>query len=463
VTGVAQYTISFLLTSAVMSAIILAILVFNMLFTKVFSARLRYAVWLVVLIGLIIPLRPVIGNGLFGVSLPAAAQTQTDDTENLPFSDTLPGTDSTQEINVTERTVTDSNVISPIMIILLIWGIVAFFVFAYHIWHYLRFAKMVWRWGVQTDDEKVLSLLQTVMAETGLSGKKIDLRICGFVSSSMLTGFSRPVILLPEKHFDEDELELIFKHELIHYKRHDLFIKLLSVIAVSVQWFNPFVYWMCAAMQTDGEASCDEAVLQNSDKENRQLYAEVIIGMIGNKPKTMLSACFYGGKSRIKKRLDCIMDTTRKIQKPAVIVLLAVAVLTLLSGSVFVLAQTSSNTSVPIESEAKVPAEISMEQEENITLSTETTPPLASFSPDTTEITAESAKEIALTKTGGGTVIECKLDYENGREVYEIKIINKNTEYEMDIDVITGAVTDYSAEAIESSDDRDEDHDSDDD
>ena len=75
-----QYTISFLLTSAVMSAIILAILVFNMLFTKVFSARLRYAVWLVVLIGLIIPLRSVIGDGLFGVSLPAAAQTPIADT-----------------------------------------------------------------------------------------------------------------------------------------------------------------------------------------------------------------------------------------------------------------------------------------------------------------------------------------------------------------------------------------------
>ena len=76
-----------------------------------------------------------------------------------------------------------------------------------------------------------------------------------------------------------------------------------------------------------------------------------------------------------------------------------------------------------------------------------------------TEITMEQAKEIALAKTGGGTVTECKLDYENGRKVYEIKIVYGNTKYEMDVDTITGVISDYSSETIKDSSDRDDDHD----
>ena len=73
------------------------------------------------------------------------------------------------------------------------------------------------------------------------------------------------------------------------------------------------------------------------------------------------------------------------------------------------------------------------------------------------EITTERAKEIALAKVGGGTVTECKLDYENGRKVYELKIVYGNTKYEMDVDAITGAISDYSAEAIKGSSDDDHD------
>jgi len=613
-----------------MSAIILAAIAFNALFPKIFTAKLRYAVWLVVLIGLLIPFRPAVGSGVVAVPLPTAAQTQTDVTESLPSPAILPDADAIQDTGRAESIIRD-NTISPIMICVLVWGIVAALMFAYQIWRYLRFIRMVRRWGAQVEDESVLSVFKSVKTENGLTGKKIELRICGFVSSSMLTGFIRPVILLPEKHLDNDELELIFKHELTHYKHHDLFVKLLAVIAVSIHWFNPFVYLMCSAMQADGESTCDEAVLRDTNIENRQFYAEAIISMIGSKntARTMLSTCFYGGKSSIKKRLDYIMDTTGKIKKPAVAVLVAVMALTLLSGSVFALTQdtpdagalleasqpakltaeqaksvaiatvgggtvsscvnefkdneeiyrieviygtkkysmdidpvkstvmnyhvadfeqsavssnTQSSTAAPEVSE---PGKITEEQAKDIAIATvgggtvascvnglkenrevykieviysdkkysmdidaissdvmnyqvkeigqtasaapsdnqastgvpaqsnstvspdSQKTPVAPSSSAAAEITAEQAKSIALGVTGGGTVTECKADYENGRKVYEIKIISGNTKYEMDVDAISGAVTDYSAERTNTAtvkhEDYDDDHDHDDD
>ncbi|GHT09935.1 hypothetical protein FACS1894170_01320 [Planctomycetales bacterium] len=64
------------------------------------------------------------------------------------------------------------------------------------------------------------------------------------------------------------------------------------------------------------------------------------------------------------------------------------------------------------------------------------------------EISAERAKEIALAKTDGGTVVECGLDYEHGRKVYEIEIINGNTKYEMDVCVTDSQIYDYEQETI---------------
>jgi len=548
---VAQYALSFLLTSLVMSAIILVILVFNALFPKAFPAKLRYAVWLVVLLGLIIPLRPFIGDGFVTISLPATVQSQPDEIKQI--TEPLPEMDFPQdsaEIGGTGRT------ISPVIICIIVWGAVSAMIFAYHIWRYIRFIRMIRRWGVSVKDEKILSVLRTVRTEKGLDHKKIGLKVCGFVSSSMLTGFLHPVILLPEKHFEEDELELIFRHELIHYKRRDLLVKLMSVIAVSLNWFNPIVYWMCAATQTDGEVSCDEAVLQDTGIENRQFYAEVIIGMIGGKNTsgTLLSTCFYGGKSSIKRRLDSIMDTTRKMKKPAVGALVAVTALTVLSGSVFALAvqEPPAVITPPVTPETAAIAGITVDKAKDIALATvgggtvtqcklenerevykatvlygdkrysmdidavhgavtnyrleaietvtpssssetqapsdtpaplttDTPPPATTIPPSSSlqstpspstpssnsDITTEWAKEIALAKVGGGTVTECKLDYENGRKVYEIKIVYGNTKYEMDVDAITGVISDYSAETINGSSgsktDHDDDHDSDDD
>ncbi|GHV31757.1 hypothetical protein FACS1894167_14420 [Synergistales bacterium] len=59
------------------------------------------------------------------------------------------------------------------------------------------------------------------------------------------------------------------------------------------------------------------------------------------------------------------------------------------------------------------------------------------------EITAEKAKEIALSKVGGGTVVECKLDYEHGKQVYEIEIRYNGRKYEVDVDVATGNIVKY--------------------
>lgn len=63
----------------------------------------------------------------------------------------------------------------------------------------------------------------------------------------------------------------------------------------------------------------------------------------------------------------------------------------------------------------------------------------------TTGITADRAKQIATQHAGvsNPTFVNCKLDYENGRQVYEVEFYSGNREYDYDIDANTGAIVKY--------------------
>ena len=416
------YFLSFLLKSIAISAIILILFLFNVMFGKAFSAKLRYTVWLVVLIGLIIPLPPVINGGIVTVSLPALAAKFPAPAQTHYSASAGNVTDNVLDRNPAIRDNFSRGLFlgrsfSPFMICVLIWGIIALAVFIYHIRRHISFLRAIRRWGAAVKDEHILSIFKAVQAEKGLEHKNINLLVCGFISSSMLTGFWRPKILLPEKDFKADELELIFRHEFTHFKHCDLFVKFLFIVVISLYWFNPLIYWMYESMQADGEVSCDEVVLHNSNEENRHFYAETIIGMIERKKtaSTILSTCFiYKGKLSLKKRLDSIMDPTLKIKWLAIPFLLVVLGLTLLSGSVF---------AVQDQSAAAVP-------------------PAFSVLPETA-LPIKEIIEIALDKSGGGVVEEVRFEQENGKFFYELIVRTINETYEIEIDSETGEIIEF--------------------
>jgi len=422
-----QFMLSFLTTSLIMSLIILGAFSASFLFPNKFLPKLRYAIWAIIVVGLVVPMRPIIGDGLVTVEiLPAdvtldyvqfvgGLQPPTGFVPSSPIS-TPAG-----YLNVAQ--------ITPIPVLYafaVIWIVVVMGILAYHIQRYFQFIRIVKRWGVTIEDEAILSAFRTVQVQKGLENDRITLKKCNFISTSMLLGFFNPVILLPNKNFETDELELIFHHELIHYKRRDLYLKLLAVVATSLHWFNPMVYLMSNAMQADCEASCDEIVLSDVGRHNRQFYAELIMEMTGAKsPKgTLLSTCFYGSERGIKLRMEAIMNESGNVKKLTFSALLAVFfALTIFSGSVFAFSSTHNpdNFGLP-ESELYRPS-----SEDHL-------------------LSAVQARDIALETIGGGTFLG--LFYDNHLDIYRIEILYGNTRYYLAIDAITGNAMVYRMEEI---------------
>ncbi len=61
------------------------------------------------------------------------------------------------------------------------------------------------------------------------------------VRTPMLLGLIRPVIVLPDRAYDEQMLQGILRHELTHYRRGDLAFKWFAVLVSCLHWFNPFL------------------------------------------------------------------------------------------------------------------------------------------------------------------------------------------------------------------------------
>lgn len=328
---------------------------------------MRYVVWVLILIALIIPVRPLFGDGLIELQLPftvtnegrapSAVASSTDSAGTFASNVEAAYTPVVAEQGLLVQAASSDSALgassasslqalSGIEVLALVWATVALAILLYHAGKYVRFFRLVGRWGRPVEDEDILALLQEVKSERGIAHKKIALKKCGFLSTSMIAGFFRPVILLPEKDFSACELEMIFHHELVHYTRGDLCVKLLSVLALSLNWFNPAVYVMNLVMQADCEASCDQSVIASVGNESKHFYAETIMEMIGYKSasKTALSTCFYGNKQGIKTRMEAIMNTPDNSKKIAIVTLLASATtlvlvvgLAVFAGSVFVL------------------------------------------------------------------------------------------------------------------------------
>ncbi|MDR0999454.1 MAG: M56 family metallopeptidase [Clostridiales bacterium] len=167
--------------------------------------------------------------------------------------------------------------------------------------------------------------------------------VSDFTLTPMLMGAFKPVIVLPNRQYREGELEIVLSHELTHYKRGDVFIKLFLLLANAIHWFNPFVYIMNVNVGNLCENSCDEKLARNMDMAKRRLYGEMIISTIeySMARRISLSAGLCAANTNIRRRLIHMLNS-KKTKLPVMAISIALAVVIGATG--VVLAYSASKT-----------------------------------------------------------------------------------------------------------------------
>ena len=124
-------------------------------------------------------------------------------------------------------------------------------------------------------------------------------------------GLFRPTVLVPRAVIEgnsADQLELVLAHELIHVRRHDLWLAMLWLLALALWWFHPLVWWAARRASREAERCCDDAVLAEL-RCSPARYARCLLDILEIKRRFLPVAAFPGvGAIEVNQgRLERIM------------------------------------------------------------------------------------------------------------------------------------------------------------
>ena len=221
----------------------------------------------------------------------------------------------------TSRMTPLANIPALMNVLVLAWAAGVALFFAVHTRRYLVYRKSLLRHSrVCTSVESPVGVVISRKATT-----------------PMIIGFIRPLIILPDIDFSARELDLVLAHELLHFKRKDLWLKLVILVVNAAHWFNPAAYFLTRYMNDMCELSCDEKVVMEMDAIGRKFYGETILSMLhhGTTQRSLICASgLCSSHKNIKRRLIGMLNV-KKTRKFMVALSLALAlVLTGIGGVV---------------------------------------------------------------------------------------------------------------------------------
>ena len=150
--------------------------------------------------------------------------------------------------------------------------------------------------------------------------------VSGAVKSPCLAGLI-PAVYLTEDVLQADEVELILRHELTHLRHLDFLWSLCRTAAVTVYWWNPFIWLAAICSKRDAELACDEAVAAKLPESKRLAYARAILAQAPRKTAALSLA-----GPPVKER---ILFLTKKQRTSVLCVILALLLVVSATGCSF--------------------------------------------------------------------------------------------------------------------------------
>lgn len=163
----------------------------------------------------------------------------------------------------------------------------------------------------QTSGSRAVQAGRTACRLAGLrlQRKDVELLVHDRVCSPLVFGIVRQRIVMPRHMLalDQERLQHILTHEIVHIRRYDNLWKLLSAAAVCIHWFNPAVWLMYVLFARDLEIACDEQVLSAYGAKGRKEYAATLLTLAQiQKGTTLFCSGFL--ENPVKERIVAIMN-----------------------------------------------------------------------------------------------------------------------------------------------------------
>lgn len=129
------------------------------------------------------------------------------------------------------------------------------------------------------------------------------------LSSPCLFGLRRPNIYLPpEVAEDETVLRHALAHEYTHFRHGDHIWAALRCLVLVLHWYNPLVWAAAYLSRQDGELACDEGAIRRLGEDERIPYGRTLVSLVarrGPRPRDVLtcSTTMAQGSRGIRQRI----------------------------------------------------------------------------------------------------------------------------------------------------------------
>ena len=208
-----------------------------------------------------------------------------------------------QDINVKNDTFFKIYQILPyawisVFLFLIIYNFICYFIFLY------KLKKSY----LDLQNQDLEDLIDTICKEMHL--KKVNFKISDIVSTPMTIGILNKKIIIPKEVLNNEQYEMILRHELFHIKNKDIEYKFLLLVLNCIYWFNPIIYMFANQVNEILELNCDEKVLENQTHKYRISYAQTLLNQIeiSKNKQFKYSINFANRRKNIMKRFSNIID-----------------------------------------------------------------------------------------------------------------------------------------------------------
>jgi len=276
---------------------------------KRLPARFRYALGLLILLRLLVPVTPASGWSIFNL---------TRQVRPPPAAAPMVNLAAAPIVMVASQSILPSAIPShPSRLSLSQWAALTWlcggagFLLAV-LWRHRKFARWVAQLPTATDP-RVVALVERCKEETGLRRAVRIVRVPP-ANSAAVFGFLRPRLLLPEgmmDTLDQHEARLVLLHEMFHILRRDVLVNWVSVLALVLHWFNPLAWVAMRRLRADQELACDADVLALIEQGERGAYGRTLLKHLQDFPAARMAAGLVpliASRHNIKRRIIMITE-----------------------------------------------------------------------------------------------------------------------------------------------------------
>ena len=325
-----------LLTS---SALILALLVLRLVFRRRISRRVQYALWLLVLVRLLVPVSlPGTPVSLLTAAEPVVQRLETErpltlspvretvtEPEGGALSHSAPASDLPADQSAPDSAPASADGSGGVrqadpprqvdLDDLLRW-----------VWYAGMAAMAVW---LLISTLRFRHKLRKARIPYSVEGCKYPVYLVEEgLPSPCLFGLIRPAVYLTPAAAAPERLRHVLAHESAHARHRDPLWALLRGVCLTVYWFDPLVWLAAAASKADGELACDESALAALGPGERVPYGQTLLALIpvrtGPGDPLLSATTMTAGKRQLKDRIAGIAEN-RQTRAAALFLVLALA------------------------------------------------------------------------------------------------------------------------------------------